>query len=148
LVQYACKNAYEYRANVNTYRREAINQCFGVEMTLTGLLLLLLIAGVVGVLGQAISAIPLAVHVHHRRFCGAYVGIWLARQLRLPKSLPSPSKAISHRLGSRLGDLSLILGCSPDAAMYKQRAHGVSHDLDRDQIDRRNESFTRAVIMS
>jgi uncharacterized membrane protein YeaQ/YmgE (transglycosylase-associated protein family) len=58
-----------------------------VEMTLTGLLILLLIAGVVGVLGQAISGYSfggclMSIIVG---FVGAFVGIWLARQLGLPE---------------------------------------------------------------
>jgi uncharacterized membrane protein YeaQ/YmgE (transglycosylase-associated protein family) len=58
-----------------------------VEMTLTGLLVLLLIAGIVGGLGQAISGYSfggclMSIIVG---FVGAYVGIWLARQLGLPE---------------------------------------------------------------
>jgi uncharacterized membrane protein YeaQ/YmgE (transglycosylase-associated protein family) len=58
-----------------------------VEMTLTGLLILLLIAGIVGGLGQAISGYSfggclMSIVVG---FVGAYVGIWLARQLGLPE---------------------------------------------------------------
>lgn len=56
-------------------------------MTLTGLLVLLLIAGVVGALGQAISGYSfggclMSIIVG---FVGAYIGIWLARQLGLPE---------------------------------------------------------------
>jgi uncharacterized membrane protein YeaQ/YmgE (transglycosylase-associated protein family) len=56
-------------------------------MTLTGLLLLLVIAGIVGGLGQAISGYSfggclMSIIVG---FVGAYVGIWLARQLGLPE---------------------------------------------------------------
>ncbi len=56
-------------------------------MSLTGILLLLLIAGIVGGLGQAISGYSfggclMAIIVG---FVGAYVGIWLARQLGLPE---------------------------------------------------------------
>lgn len=56
-------------------------------MTLTGLLLLLLIAGVVGALGQTISGYSfggclMSIIVG---FVGAYVGIWLAGQLGLPE---------------------------------------------------------------
>lgn len=56
-------------------------------MTLTGLLILLLIAGIVGALGQTISGYSfggclMSIIVG---FVGAYVGIWLARQLGLPE---------------------------------------------------------------
>jgi uncharacterized membrane protein YeaQ/YmgE (transglycosylase-associated protein family) len=56
-------------------------------MTLTGLLVLLLIAGVVGVLGQTISGYSfggclMSIVVG---FVGAYVGVWLAGQLGLPE---------------------------------------------------------------
>ncbi len=56
-------------------------------MTLTGLLLLLLIAGVVGALGQTISGYSfggclMSIIVG---FIGAYIGIWLAGQLGLPE---------------------------------------------------------------
>ena len=56
-------------------------------MTLTGILVLLLIAGVVGALGQALSGYSfggclVSILVG---FIGAYVGIWLARQLGLPE---------------------------------------------------------------
>lgn len=58
-----------------------------VDMTLTGLLILLLIAGIVGGLGQSISGYSfggclMSIIVG---FVGAYVGIWLARQLGLPE---------------------------------------------------------------
>lgn len=56
-------------------------------MTLTGILILLLIAGIVGGLGQAISGYSfggclMSIIVG---FIGAYVGIWLAGQLGLPE---------------------------------------------------------------
>lgn len=56
-------------------------------MTLTGLLILLVIAGIVGGLGQAISGYSfggclMSIIVG---FVGAFVGIWLARQLGLPE---------------------------------------------------------------
>jgi uncharacterized membrane protein YeaQ/YmgE (transglycosylase-associated protein family) len=58
-----------------------------VEMTLTGILVLLLIAGIVGGLGQTISGYSfggclMSIVVG---FVGAYLGIWLARQLGLPE---------------------------------------------------------------
>jgi uncharacterized membrane protein YeaQ/YmgE (transglycosylase-associated protein family) len=57
------------------------------EMTLTGVLVLLLIAGIVGGLGQAISGYSfggclMSILVG---FVGAFVGVWLARQLGLPE---------------------------------------------------------------
>jgi len=56
-------------------------------MTLTGVLVLLVIAGVVGGLGQAIAGYSfggclMSILVG---FIGAFVGIWLARQLGLPE---------------------------------------------------------------
>lgn len=56
-------------------------------MSLTGILLLLVIAGVVGGLGQALSGYSvggclMSILVG---FVGAYVGIWLAGQLGLPE---------------------------------------------------------------
>jgi uncharacterized membrane protein YeaQ/YmgE (transglycosylase-associated protein family) len=56
-------------------------------MTLTGILVLLLIAGIVGGLGQTISGYSfggclMSIVVG---FVGAYLGIWLARQLALPE---------------------------------------------------------------
>ena len=56
-------------------------------MTLTGLLVLLVIAGVVGALGQTISGYSfggclMSIIVG---FVGAYVGVWLAGQLGLPE---------------------------------------------------------------
>ena len=56
-------------------------------MTLTGLLLLLLIAGIVGGLGQSIAGYSfggclVSIIVG---FVGAYFGVWLAGQLGLPE---------------------------------------------------------------
>lgn len=56
-------------------------------MTLVGFLLLLLIAGVVGAVGQSLSGYSfggclVSIIVG---FIGAYVGIWLAGQLGLPE---------------------------------------------------------------
>ena len=56
-------------------------------MTLTGLLVLLLIAGIVGALGQTISGYSfggclMSIIVG---FVGAFIGIWLAQQLGLPE---------------------------------------------------------------
>ena len=56
-------------------------------MTLTGILVLLLIAGIVGALGQTISGYSfggclMSIIVG---FVGAFVGVWLARQLGLPE---------------------------------------------------------------
>src|SRR5512147_62855 len=57
------------------------------EMTLTGLLVLLVIAGIVGALGQTLSGYSfggclMSILVG---FIGAYLGIWLAGQLGLPE---------------------------------------------------------------
>ena len=56
-------------------------------MTLTGILILLLIAGIVGGLGQSISGYSfggclMSIIVG---FVGAYLGVWLAGQLGLPE---------------------------------------------------------------
>lgn len=84
-------------------------------MTLTGLLVLLVIAGVVGMLGQAISGYSfggclMSILVG---FIGAYVGIWLAGQLGLPELFTinvqgQPFPIVWGIIGSAV--LSLILG--------------------------------------
>ena len=84
-------------------------------MTLTGILVLLLIAGVVGGLGQAISGYSfggclMSILVG---FVGAYVGIWLAGQLGLPELFTinvqgQPFPIVWGIIGSAV--LSLILG--------------------------------------
>lgn len=84
-------------------------------MTLTGILLLLLIAGIVGGLGQAISGYSvggclMSIIVG---FVGAYVGVWLAGQLGLPEIFTvniegQPFPVVWGIIGSAI--LSLILG--------------------------------------
>ena len=84
-------------------------------MTLTGLLVLLLIAGIVGGLGQTISGYSfggclMSIVVG---FVGAYVGIWLAGQLGLPEVFTiniegQPFPIVWGIIGSAI--LSLILG--------------------------------------
>jgi uncharacterized membrane protein YeaQ/YmgE (transglycosylase-associated protein family) len=84
-------------------------------MTLTGLLLLLLIAGIVGGLGQSISGYSfggclVSIIVG---FIGAYIGIWLAGQLGLPEVFAITIEGESFPvvwgiIGSAI--LSLILG--------------------------------------
>jgi uncharacterized membrane protein YeaQ/YmgE (transglycosylase-associated protein family) len=84
-------------------------------MTLVGFLLLLLIAGIVGAVGQSLSGYSfggclVSIVVG---FIGAYVGIWLAGQLGLPEvfsiSIDGESFPIVWGIvGSAL--LSLILG--------------------------------------
>jgi uncharacterized membrane protein YeaQ/YmgE (transglycosylase-associated protein family) len=86
-----------------------------VEMTLTGILVLLVIAGVVGALGQAISGYSfggclMSILVG---FVGAYVGVWLAGQLGLPELFTinvqgQPFPIVWGIIGSAV--LSLILG--------------------------------------
>jgi uncharacterized membrane protein YeaQ/YmgE (transglycosylase-associated protein family) len=86
-----------------------------VEMTLTGLLVLLVIAGIVGALGQAISGYSvggclMSIVVG---FIGAYVGVWLAGQLGLPELFTinvegQPFPIVWGVIGSAV--LSLILG--------------------------------------
>ena len=84
-------------------------------MTLTGILVVLLIAGVVGALGQALSGYSfggclVSILVG---FIGAYVGIWLARQLGLPEVFTitiegEPFPVLWGIIGSAI--LSLFLG--------------------------------------
>jgi len=85
------------------------------EMTLTGLLVLLLVAGIVGGLGQTISGYSfggclMSIVVG---FVGAYVGIWLAGRLGLPEIFSiniegQPFPIVWGIIGSAI--LSLILG--------------------------------------
>ena len=84
-------------------------------MTLTGILVLLLIAGIVGGLGQAISGYSLGGCLMSIivGFVGAYVGIWLAGQLGLPEIFTiniegQPFPILWGIIGSAI--LSLILG--------------------------------------
>jgi len=84
-------------------------------MTLIGILVLLLIAGIVGGLGQAISGYSfggclMSIIVG---FVGAYVGVWLAGQLGLPELFTvniegQPFPIVWGIIGSAI--LSLILG--------------------------------------
>lgn len=92
-------------------------------MTLTGLLILLVIAGVVGGLGQAISGYSfggclMSIIVG---FIGAYVGIWLAGQLGLPEIFSINIEGESFPvvwgiIGSAI--LSLILGLFTRRRVY------------------------------
>ncbi len=84
-------------------------------MTLTGIVVLLLIAGIVGGLGQALSGYSfggclMSILVG---FVGAYVGVWLAGQLGLPELFTinvqgQPFPIVWGIIGSAI--LSLILG--------------------------------------
>ena len=84
-------------------------------MTLVGFLLLLLIAGIVGAVGQSLSGYSfggclVSIIVG---FIGAYVGIWLAGQLGLPEIIAVSIEGETFPIvwgivGSAL--LSLILG--------------------------------------
>ncbi len=58
-----------------------------VKMTLTGLLILLLISGIVGALGQSISGYSFGGCLTSILvgFIGAYIGLWLAGQFGLPE---------------------------------------------------------------
>lgn len=84
-------------------------------MSLTGILLLLVIAGIVGGLGQSLAGYSfggclMSIVVG---FVGAFVGIWLARQLGLPELFTitiegEPFPVVWGIIGSAL--LSLVLG--------------------------------------
>lgn len=84
-------------------------------MTLTGLIVLLLIAGIVGAIGQSLSGYSfggclVSIIVG---FVGAYIGVWLAAQLGLPEVFAINIEGESFPIvwgiiGSAI--LSLILG--------------------------------------
>lgn len=84
-------------------------------MTLTGLLVLLVIAGIVGALGQTIAGYSfggclMSIIVG---FVGAFVGVWLAGQLGLPEIFTiniegEPFPVVWGVIGSAI--LSLLLG--------------------------------------
>jgi uncharacterized membrane protein YeaQ/YmgE (transglycosylase-associated protein family) len=92
-------------------------------VTLTGLLILLLIAGIVGGLGQTISGYSfggclMSIVVG---FVGAYLGIWLAQQLGLPEIFTVNIEGESFPvvwgiIGSAI--LSLILGLFTRRRVY------------------------------
>lgn len=84
-------------------------------MTLTGLIVLLIIAGIVGAIGQSLSGYSfggclVSIIVG---FIGAYIGVWLAGQLGLPEVFAVNVEGESFPIvwgiiGSAV--LSLILG--------------------------------------
>jgi uncharacterized membrane protein YeaQ/YmgE (transglycosylase-associated protein family) len=92
-------------------------------MTLTGLLVLLVIAGIVGGLGQSISGYSfggclMSIIVG---FIGAYLGVWLAGQLGLPEIFTVNIEGQSFPIvwgivGSAI--LSLILGLFTRRRVY------------------------------
>ena len=92
-------------------------------MTLTGILILLLIAGIVGGLGQTISGYSfggclMSILVG---FIGAYLGIWLAAQLGLPEVFTVNVEGESFPIvwgiiGSAI--LSLLLGLLTRRRVY------------------------------
>lgn len=92
-------------------------------MTLTGLLILLVIAGIVGGLGQTISGYSfggclMSIVVG---FIGAYLGVWLAGQLGLPEVFTINIEGESFPvvwgiIGSAI--LSLILGLFTRRRVY------------------------------
>jgi|SRR5687767_6321505 uncharacterized membrane protein YeaQ/YmgE (transglycosylase-associated protein family) len=94
-----------------------------VEMTLTGLILLLLVAGIVGAVGQSLSGYSfggclVSIIVG---FIGAYVGVWLAGQLGLPEVFSITIEGESFPIvwgiiGSAI--LSLILGLFTSRRRY------------------------------
>ncbi len=92
-------------------------------MTITGLILLLLIAGVVGAIGQALSGYSfggclVSIVVG---FIGAYIGVWLSRQLGLPELFSITVQGQSFPIvwgivGAAI--LSLILGLFTSRGRY------------------------------
>ena len=102
------------RSNHNNDFQKNIN-VLEVEMTLTGLIILLLIAGIVGAIGQSLSGYSfggclVSIIVG---FVGAYIGVWLAGQLGLPEVFAINIEGESFPIvwgivGSAI--LSLILG--------------------------------------
>lgn len=92
-------------------------------MTLTGLLILLVIAGIVGGLGQAISGYSfggclMSIVVG---FVGAWLGVWLAGQLGLPEIFAvnvegETFPVVWGVIGSAI--LSLILGLFTRRRVY------------------------------
>lgn len=84
-------------------------------MTITGFLILLIIAAIAGSLGQALSGYSVggclvSIVVG---FIGAYIGMWLAGQLGLPEPFPVTVQGQTFPiLWSIIGSavLSLILG--------------------------------------
>ncbi|HSL45526.1 MAG TPA: GlsB/YeaQ/YmgE family stress response membrane protein [Anaerolineales bacterium] len=92
-------------------------------MTLTGLLILLVIAGIVGGLGQALSGYSfggclMSIVVG---FVGAWLGVWLAAQLGLPEIFTINIEGESFPIvwgiiGSAI--LSLILGLFTRRRVY------------------------------
>jgi uncharacterized membrane protein YeaQ/YmgE (transglycosylase-associated protein family) len=92
-------------------------------MTLTGFLILLLIAGIVGALGQTLSGYSfggclMSILVG---FVGAYLGVWLAAQLGLPEIFTVNIEGESFPIvwgviGSAI--LSLLLGLLTRRRVY------------------------------
>jgi uncharacterized membrane protein YeaQ/YmgE (transglycosylase-associated protein family) len=92
-------------------------------MTLTGFLVLLLIAGIVGALGQTLSGYSfggclMSILVG---FVGAYLGVWLAAQLGLPEVFTVNIEGESFPIvwgviGSAI--LSLLLGLLTRRRVY------------------------------
>jgi uncharacterized membrane protein YeaQ/YmgE (transglycosylase-associated protein family) len=84
-------------------------------MSLLGFLLLLVIAAVAGALGQALAGYSLGGCLISTLvgFIGAFIGLWLARELGLPEFIPITIEGETFPLvwaviGSAI--LSLILG--------------------------------------
>ena len=92
-------------------------------MTLTGLIILLLIAGIVGAIGQSLSGYSfggclVSIIVG---FIGAYIGVWLAGQLGLPEVFTINIEGESFPIvwgivGSAV--LSLLLGLFTRSGRY------------------------------
>jgi uncharacterized membrane protein YeaQ/YmgE (transglycosylase-associated protein family) len=98
-------------------------------MTLLGFVVLLVIAAVCGMLGQALSGYSVGGCVASTivGFIGAFIGMWMARQLGLPELVPvvvdgETFPVVWSIVGSAL--LSLLLGLISRGSRRPRRRRG------------------------